>query len=654
MDLEPRSRNFTASSALLILAAGTGSRFGGERQKCLAPLHCGEGPLQRLLRQLTLSGCARSPWVVTGHDEDAVVEAVRAVLPAAEFVFNPAYADGSLLASLSVGLSCLEENQQLEGTWVLFGDSIYQPQALECLLLSRPTGLTIASQPRSGRDSTPIGLRFDPGHRCLNDLGPDLPTDQGILAPAVYWPRSQWPAVAEAARRGLRFQWQLLREQVARTPVQILPLPSGQVWDIDRPEDLAATRQRLLASTSSGYFRSNISKEERNRVTADHLRNNHFQKVCSSTTLAERERSVLLWLQQRPSPCPTPAVLGLRDHQLCLEHVAGIRLYDLLRLLRMISQEGGSEASSALSAGKTLLHRALIQLLQMQSDLKAWPLAAELPPYPLHTHLTQLITVLADVLGLPPLHNTESIELEALQRLWDTGDVLLPFRDATPKNIIVAVPALSPRLQSDPQRRLEAVRCWLTQDESESVRLVDVDFASVGNRTAPEDDLFSLLAHAGSLPWSRALLAELVPDEPFWPRAVARLVPGIDPDLLPDPERAARALLVRYLRFGGRKLLYRCFNPTAYGVRFRYDDPLHYFVTLPQALEGLDPGFAARFPRLFERLALLNRAVALLPAWQPIREQGDFYSEVCGGTVVYWQESPLETVVVGGGVAAWA
>ena len=168
MDSQPQSSNSKASSTLLILAAGTGSRFGAERQKCLAPLHFGEGPLQRLLRQLALSGCAPCPLVVTGHDEDSVVKAVQATLPAAAFAFNPSYADGSLLGSLCVGLSWLEDNLPLDGAWVLFGDSLYQPQALERILLS-PTHRAHDHQPaplqqrqhshrpalRSGRSTPP-------------------------------------------------------------------------------------------------------------------------------------------------------------------------------------------------------------------------------------------------------------------------------------------------------------------------------------------------------------------------------------------------------------------------------------------------------------------------------------------------------------------
>jgi hypothetical protein len=175
------------------------------------------------------------------------------------------------------------------------------------------------------------------------------------------------------------------------------------------------------------------------------------------------------------------------------------------------------------------------------------------------------------------------------------------------------------------------------------VRLVQIDWASVTHLTAPEDDLFSLLTHAASLPTSERLLAQLVPGVAAWPQAVAELAGWIHPSIQPNPQRAARALLVRYLRFGGRKLLYRLLNPAAFAVRFRYDDPGFYFERLPAALMQLDPGIGVQFPLLMARLLQLRQTIALLPPWSSIEAVHDLYQASLGLAVPYWQESPLET-----------
>ncbi len=630
-------------AGILILAAGTGRRFGSEGHKALQPLLLGEGSLRRLVRQIALAPSRPPLCVVTGHQELAVAAAVRAVLTAARCVANPSFADGSLLKSLAAGLAVVQETHRVAGVWVLFADAIYPPEVLGLLLATTPATGVVASQTASPDDDTGIGLRLDAFDGSLLALGPDLPQNDGVMAPAVYWPRSRWPALTSGAARGLRFQWQVLQGEIGHAPLQVLPLPCAALVDLDRPDDLIRVRRSLCSPGVEVCFRSTISKEERNLGLADHRADGGFRKVCQSPAQAELEAAALRWLHGLPAAPLIPTLLAQDGDQLHLELVEGIRLYELLALLRDLERQRGAPALMARAAGLTLLDRSLQQLLELQRDLLAWPRAAALPPYPLASHGGELLAVLAEVLGLPALGAPERQELALLQTLWEGHDVRLPFRDATPKNMVVGIASLAPRLSGhDPQRRRRDLEHWLSLGEAATVRLVNVDFASVGHRTAPEDDLYSLLAHAGSLAWGKRLLAQRFPHEPFWPRAVARLVPAIDPAFSFDPARAARALLVRYLRFGGRKLLYRALNPAAYAVRFGRDDPRMYFAALAAHLGRLDPGFAATFPRLLERLRQLHRAIALLPAWSAAEAEEDFYRSRGLPPVAYWRESPLE------------
>ena len=98
----------------IVLAAGSGTRFGGTKQ--LVP-HQGKPLAQHAIDALASAGVDELV-VVTGHDADAVERALR-LPPQGRFVHNPDHASGQS-SSLAAGLHALAEDT--EGAVVLLAD----------------------------------------------------------------------------------------------------------------------------------------------------------------------------------------------------------------------------------------------------------------------------------------------------------------------------------------------------------------------------------------------------------------------------------------------------------------------------------------------------------------------------------------------------
>lgn len=361
------------------------------------------------------------------------------------------------------------------------------------------------------------------------------------------------------------------------------------------------------------FFRRDLSKDERDWQGVLACGNPGFRKDCLSPWRAEQEAAALRHLAReggtlsagRPDPL-VPRLLGQQGRYLWLEPLRGIRLYDLIRLLEGLIQAG--EPQQAIAARRLidqLLLRSSQRLVRLQCHLEGWQGPAGLHPYPLGRKLGGLVALLSRLLGLPELEPALRQELRQISQCWREW-ACLPFRDATSKNVLVLIPELDPQ-RSEGERLVWLRRQLLRQplERWEQLPQRELDFSSLLHSTLPEDDPISLLAHRRTLAYGPCTAAAF--------------------SLLPDrhgvvPERAALALLVRWLRFGGRKMGYRLLHPQAWLQRFRHDDPLPYFIELRHYGLQLDPALEQRYPRLLERLEAIGAAYQRIEpqlGWSP-------------------------------------
>jgi molybdenum cofactor cytidylyltransferase len=144
----------------IVLAAGSGSRFGG--RKLLAPW--GEGVLLGAALAAAFAAPARSVTLVTGSDAESVAAAARAFDRRVKIVHAPDHAEG-MGASLRTAIASLPADAQ--GAFVFLGDMPRVPVAVPPQLArALAAGAPAAAPVFDGRRGNPVLI----GRQLFPDL----------------------------------------------------------------------------------------------------------------------------------------------------------------------------------------------------------------------------------------------------------------------------------------------------------------------------------------------------------------------------------------------------------------------------------------------------------------------------------------------------
>ena len=278
---------------------------------------------------------------------------------------------------------------------------------------------------------------------------------------------------------------------------------------------------------------------------------------------------------------------------LSLERLQGIRLFELFVVLDDLYKEG---VVAAREIKQQLLSKAWSNQTRIIDAIT--PNCLNMPVYP-KEKIIDLLNSLLLVCRMSSANPVVDIDLQDLQKeamvLYSDFEKIAqaPFRDSTIKNMGVCVEEVSgydnlkdPSVFKKLKEKIYAI--IKTQPQLlVDAKIVDFDFSSCINLTTVHDDWISLYMHERtfSLQSKEIIMKKHDNDYGF-----------------------VIALFVRYLRFGGRKFLYRYLCNDFHETRFFFDDESFYFRTFLEIVEVIYKPFKEDYPSIYKLFQYLSTA----------------------------------------------
>ena len=347
------------------------------------------------------------------------------------------------------------------------------------------------------------------------------------------------------------------------------------------------------------YYYDDISKDKRRASTTE---NDKFIKCCDKTEY-DIETSILHALKQSGCKIAEPVNSIDRLKQLEMERIKGVRLFELFVVLDEIAREGHD---GALALKKKLLARCNVNQENIINELTKLENLSTLPPYPISKIKDMLLNLFHSIFMFYPNEefNLSLDELSAdAQKIYDRfiSYAKVPFRDSTIKNMALNIESLDgiDNIFNDEKKESmkEQIVEFLKHDSFDNYDIIDFDFSSCKNLTTQYDDFVGLNMHEST--YNSDTEAAVI-------------------DRFAGNEEFVISLFVRYLRFAGRKRLYRVLNPTFHRVRFRYDNERFYFKKFIYLVDILMPSFKSEYPAIYALFDKLSKLPYVNPTFDMI------------------------------------
>jgi len=328
----------------------------------------------------------------------------------------------------------------------------------------------------------------------------------------------------------------------------------------------------MISEKSLLLFKDDFWKEKRRLKVVESDGRQLLEKAYENEAELSIEYSTISALR-RNGILNVPEISLTSETTALMPYYKGIRIFNLLVELDYLAEKYGESAQQL----KTLLvgrcvgqQRRIQEVLFQRRNFVSYPIEK----------IENVLYLLLQCLDIN--FDAQAIEREMVDiGLYWEGVVTVPFRDATPKNMLLNNDRLFlMNFCDEADRRAYLESCFVNGSFEELLGfpIIDYDFCSCFHDTTPEDDVISLLYHERT--WNGR---QPTADDLTWLGK-------------PDAKRAAVSFLFRYLRFGGRRAAYRILHKDTSLARFKYDNDTFYFTNLPSFMNASWPDCDNCFP----------------------------------------------------------
>ncbi len=370
------------------------------------------------------------------------------------------------------------------------------------------------------------------------------------------------------------------------------PIPE-EVFDLFCSE-LLKDKRELYLDNRELYLNNKVNPENATTITKTYLPED---KTIESDVISKLKNAGIV----------VPEIIAKGKESITLKYYKGIRIFNFLVSLDFLRNNvyGTDSAKTNLlnEIAQKLLYRCEERQKKIQKELyEQFKDSDNISPYP-QNKLTNMIDLFFMCFNLKANKKFVLEEIDLIYKKFEMN-AIVPFRDASTKNMILECKDLYLGLLKNDIKQKEMIKKLFDNGKLRSIveqtEIIDIDFSSCVYYTTPYDDVISFRFHERTAHYHKLPKPDNSND----------LIWNNDIPIKVGTEKwsMVATFIMRLLRFGGRKFLYRVIDPNHHSVRFKYDSELYYFRKILEIIENY--GFTESLPetiKLFKEIENISQ-----------------------------------------------